>query len=193
MNIRLRLLRAARPITRMLDRVNIRIGKPRLTGEMYRNAMSLSLPGDIILTRTALRPSNMFIPGQWCHAQMIGFGPEGTTVEATLPVVRMSTMVDIWASASDVAIVRPKGMSSFQRSKAYGFAIDELGTPYDTSFQLGDDAFYCSELIVRSLIKAGAPFGFKDLLEYVGGHSVVPPSALAGNLFDVIFDSRQER
>lgn len=193
MKLRLRLLRAARPITRLLDRVNIRVGKPKLTGAMYREVMQLSRPGDIILSRTALRPSNVFIPGHWSHAQMIGFGPEGTTIEATLPVVRLSTLVDIWASATDVLVVRPRGVDSVAQTRAYGFAIDYLGYPYDTSFQLGDSAFYCSELIVRSYMKAGAPFSFAELAESVGGLSVVPPQSLAGDHFEILFDSRDER
>ena len=174
----------------MLDRINIRVGRPKLNGEMYREVISKVEAGDIILTRTALRPTNLFIPGHWSHAQMIGFGSEGTTIEATLPVVRLSTLVDIWASATDVLVVRVKGMSKRQRFAAYGHAIDYLGTPYDTEFQYGDDAFYCSELIVRSLMKAGAPFGFRDLADTVGGLSVVPPQALAGDRFEILFDSR---
>lgn len=193
MNLRLRLLRCARPITGLLDRVNIRIGRPKLTGEMYREVMQITKPGDIVLTRTALRPSNMFIPGHWSHAQMIGFGPEGTTIEATLPVVRLSTLVDIWASATDVLIVRPKGMDVVSRARAYGFAMDYLGVPYDTDFQYGDSAFYCSELIVRSYMKAGAPFSFADLADTIGGQSVVPPASLAGKHFEILFDSRDER
>lgn len=153
--------------------------------------MSVAEAGDIILTRTALRPTNLFIPGHWSHAQMIGFGHEGTTVEATLPVVRLSTMVDIWASASEVIVVRVKGMSRRQRYAAYGHAIDYLGRPYDTSFQYGDDAFYCSELIVRSLMNAGAPFDIDDLAVSVAGKSVVPPQAFTGEFFEIIYSSKQ--
>lgn len=147
--------------------------------------------GDIVLTRTAMRPSNLFIPGHWSHAQMIGFGPEGTTIEATLPSVRLSTLVDIWASATDVLVVRPKGMDVASRARAYGFAMDYVGVPYDTEFQYGDDAFYCSELIVRSYMKAGAPFGFSDLSEMVAGKSVVLPRSFAGEHFEILFDSRE--
>jgi uncharacterized protein YycO len=174
-----------------MNRVNIRVGRPKLTGEMYREVMRLSRPGDIILTRTALRPSNLFIPGHWSHAQMIGYGPEGTTIEAAMPVVRLSTLVDIWASASDVLVVRPNGVSSVDQSRAYGEAMDYIGRPYDTEFQIGDKAFYCSELIVRSYMKAGAPFTFDDLSEGVGGYQVVRPDALAGDHFKTLFDSRE--
>jgi len=186
------LLRAARPLTLLLDKVNIRVGKPKLTGEMYREVISKVQAGDIVLTRTALRPSNLFIPGDWSHAQMIGFGAEGTTVEATLPVVRLSTLVDIWASATDVMVVRPKAMTQRQRYAAYGHAIEYVGAPYDTDFKLGDEAFYCSELIVRAYMKANSPFSFSDLGTSVSGVNVVRPDAFSGERFEVLFDSRDE-
>jgi uncharacterized protein YycO len=149
MSLRRRLLRAVRPLSRVIDKINLRIGRPPLRGSLYVTAMGRIRPGDIILTRTAWRPTNLIFPGRWTHVLIVL--REDLLVEAKLPRVRESYLVDVWASASSVKIVRPRFMTAAQLAEAALVARGMVGTPYDLEFEPGPKALYCSELVWRAL------------------------------------------
>jgi hypothetical protein len=151
-NPRRALLHALRPMSRLLDKVNLRIGRPTLHGDLYHFALGQILPGDIVLTRTAWRPTNWIFPGKWTHALISLGGDE--LVEATLPRVRRTWMVDVWCSASEVIIVRPRFLSDQQGVRAALAAESFIGVPYDLDFAPTPKALYCSELIMRAMIAA---------------------------------------
>lgn len=174
--MRVTLLRAAAPLTRLISTINLRIGKPPLTGEMYREMLHIARPGDLILTRTSLRPTNLFIPGKWSHLQILAGDPYGTTIEATMPLVRYSSLVDVWAGASEVMLIRPRFASQQQRIDAYDHAKKYIGLPYDTEFELTDNEFYCSELVVRAYADAGSAIPWHAISRNVGGDTYVVPS-----------------
>ena len=153
MSIRRCFLRAARPLSKLINKINIRIGLPPLRGNLYHEALSVIRPGDIILTRTKWRPTNIIFPGKWTHA-LIAIG-EDELVEATLPVVRSIWLVDVWASASEVKIVRPVFLSDTERSEAASIAAAMIGTPYDLEFNDDPSELYCSELIYAAMAAAG--------------------------------------
>ncbi len=171
-----------------MNRINIRIGKPKLSGYMFGDASYDSRVGDIILTRTSLRPTNLFIPGEWSHVLMLGYGTE--VVEATLPCVRVSTLIDVWTSTSQVMIVRPINTTMYQRARAYEKAIAFVGWPYDTEFQSTNKSFYCSELVNKAYAMAGVKLGVSRR-SIAGGDTVIPSAFDNPDKFEVIFDSRR--
>ncbi len=46
-----------------------------------------------------------------------------------------------------IMVGRIKEINPVKISKAIDYSIRQLGKPYDSAFELGEDAFYCSELI----------------------------------------------
>lgn len=179
MSLRLAAIALARPIGRLIARINFRIGPPPLTGAMYREVMQLALPGDIILTRTSPRPTNLFIPGKWGHVQLLKGDAFGTTVEATYPLVRESTLVDVWANASEVMLIRPRWTQAGDGAAAFKWASGHVGKQYDTAFLLSSNAFYCSELAIMAYDAAGAhDVPWHDLVTDIAGRKVIIPSTL---------------
>jgi hypothetical protein len=174
-NARRLAIRAARPLGLLLNRVNFRIGKAPLDGELYHRVLAASQPGDIILTRTKWRPSNLFIPGKWSHAMM--FVHDDILVEATMPVVRTCWLVDVWASASEVLVVRPRFLDAKERLRAAGYAASRVGTPYDLGFSPGPRELYCSELVYWAMRKTSIET--PNLLSSEFGAVSIRPDALA--------------
>lgn len=176
MNVRRRILRAARPLTRLLDRVNLRIGRATLQGDLYHAALTHARPGDIVLTRTAWRPSNLLLPGRWTHVLLVV--DRDVLVEATLPRVKTTWLVDVWANASEVLIMRPKFLTAEQQADAAACARGLVGTPYDLEFQLGPRELYCSELVYNAMLVAGG-YCVPDLRTREFGVLSIRPDAFA--------------
>jgi hypothetical protein len=67
------------------------------------------------------------------------------------------------------------------RARAAGVARGWLGAPYDERFVWGGKAFYCSELVARAYVEAGAPEAlFAPLpMTYAGRDGAVSPVWLA--------------
>ena len=179
MSPRRRFLRAVRPVTRLLDRVNLRIGRPTLQGDLYHAALAALQAGDIVLTRTAWRPSNVLLPGRWTHALMVV--GDGVLVEATLPRVRTTWLVDVWCSASEVLIVRPNFLTDEQRATAAAAARGMVGIPYDLEFHPGPNELYCSELVYNAMLVASADT--PDLRTRELGVLSIRPDALANTMY----------
>lgn len=161
-----------------MTRMNFRLGAPPLSGADYREVAQLARPGDLILTRTAHRPTNLLIPGKWGHVQILHGYPLGTTTEATWPVVRISSLVDVWTRASEVMLIRPKWATARQAAAAAGHAQKYLGLPYDTMFEMSERAFYCSELAMRVYADAGTDVPWEDIYTRIAGRDAVVPSSL---------------
>lgn len=189
MSLRKLLLVIVRPITLLLNKINFRTGKPRVSGRQYNDVIKKIRPGDIVLTRNFLRPSNLFIPGYWSHVQIVAF--DNYTVEARIPRVGLNTLVDVWATAHSVMIVRPKDVSQSTARVAADMALSYVGAPYDTAFEFSDKAFYCSELVYKAYRGAGLSFG--NMIDTIAGSKAITPSAFDSEDFIVLFDSRKEQ
>lgn len=175
----------------MLDRVNVRFGRPALTGEMYLEAMNAMRSGDIILTWTKWRPTNLFIPGHWSHAVMVTDPTLGMLVEAAMPNARVVSMVDVWTMCTEVKIVRPSFMSDEQRMEMAVNALMLVGTPYDLEFHSDDKALYCSELILLAMATVLGSDTPRVGREAYGEFMTIPEDFDNDDFFETIFDSRQ--
>lgn len=175
MSIRKAAMRVARPFAKLIDHVNVRFGKPALSGDQYHEALSMLMPGDILLTRTKWRPTNIIFPGKWTHVLMCVGGE--VLVEATMPVAKRTWLIDVWSGVSEVIIVRPKFMSEAQGVAAALAAQGFVGTPYDLSYASTLDELYCSELVYWSMLIANPKT--PDLRESVMGEQSIKPDALA--------------
>lgn len=176
-----KLLRLLSPLADLVAGFHLRIGKPKLDSSDYAAAMLILRPGDVILSKEAWRPTNIFIKGKTKHAAMFvgSVGGDGDRlVEATYPVARYTSLISVWQTASTVVILRPTFADSSAAMGASIAARSFVGTPYDTSFSRGEDALYCSELIDAAYeVSGGSPLW--DLRsKHLGLDAVILPDAL---------------
>lgn len=116
--------------------------------------------GDVVL-QTSKSPMSLPIQqatrSPWSHTGLIEVTDEGVFVlEAVQPVSR--TPYAQWRKRGQggvVKVLRLKDLDPKAAAKAVAWAKARLGTPYDVRFGWGDDALYCSELVVKA-IEAGA-------------------------------------
>ena len=111
--------------------------------------------GDIVLQISASSQSGAIGKAQgsdWTHVGLVELAADGPyVVEAEATVVRTP-----WArfrargKGQEVLVLRATGVDPAHRAAAVAAARRELGKPYDALFGWGDDAFYCSELVVKA-------------------------------------------
>jgi hypothetical protein len=88
----------------------------------------------------------------WTHVGIVEQAADGTfVVEAEGKVVRTP-----WArfrargAGGEVLVLRARDLDGPARAAVVAAARRELGEPYDARFGWGDDALYCSELVVKA-------------------------------------------
>ena len=138
----------------------------------------------------------------WSHVGIIEAGSKGVwVVEASGSVKR--TLWRSWRRRGQgecALVLRPRGLDGAALARVVEAAREHLGKPYDPQFGWGDDAMYCSELVVKAFERgAGVVVGKRERLGdlHVGGlrraierrwHGKVPadlvlvtPASLAGD------------
>lgn len=188
-----RLLRLLAPLADMLAGFHLRVGEPRLPAPDYRAALGVLRPGDVILTRESWRPTNILIRGSTKHAAIfVGrVGDEDDVmVEATHPVARYTSLIAVWQMASRVVVLRPNFTDDRGAADAAVAARSMVGTPYDTAFEHGEEALYCSELIDAAYEACcGSPLSSLRR-RHLGLDGVILPDDLrTSGYFRVVWDS----
>lgn len=96
-------------------------------------------------------------------------GITGNKFDTTSDKVRMSTWYEEFGNWAAYRLVRPTWGQPADKAgeaieKAVGYAIAQLGKPYDYSFSDGDgnNAFYCSELVSKAYRSAGTEIASKN-------------------------------
>lgn len=84
--------------------------------------------------------------------------------------------------ASAIAIYRAS-LTAAQRAVAQGYALRQVGKPFDTGFAMSDDSsLYCTELAVKVLRAGGQKLlELETLTVGVIAEPVIPPDALAAH------------
>jgi uncharacterized protein YycO len=122
--------------------------KPRLTSEQIERVVAECKVNDVLLVRKRLKLSNVFIPGFWSHC---GIVVGSHVIDATPPRVRAIPIAEMLAGYDDVCLCRP----TFPAPEASLKAASAVGKPYDFEFEVGVNAFYCSELVTWALAPNG--------------------------------------
>lgn len=188
MNARRLLLRAVNPISRLLDRINIRVGRASLNAEQYEMFKLLVRPGDVIVTRTKGRPTNWFIPGFWSHVLM--YVDHDRVCEATTPKVRTAKTFDLFVSVDDIVIMRPTFATTMQIERAVEQILELVGRPYDWYFEPTPNALYCSEAVYHAYKNAVPDWNFTTR-ERLGVMTVTPEDyTKADDHFELVWSSR---
>jgi hypothetical protein len=118
--------------------------KPKLTSAQIARVVAECKVNDVLLVRKRLKLSNVVIPGFWSHC---GIVVGSHVVDAVKPCVRAIPIADMLADYDDVCICRP----TFSAPDASLKAMSAVGKPYDFEFEIGVNAFYCSELATWAL------------------------------------------
>jgi len=148
---------------------------PRLPPALYLLSLAVGVShapqepaledGDIVFQMSASAQSGAISEAQgsdWTHVGLVEQAPDGPyVVEAEATVVRTP-----WARfrargrGHAVLVLRARGLDQPTRAAVVAAARRELGKPYDVKFGWGDDAFYCSELVVKAYQRgAGVTLG----------------------------------
>lgn len=129
-------------LIKILPRVRFSFEPPKMDGKQYFDFQSFIPRGAILFSTDRSKLAGMFIPGKWDHAAIYIGG--GKLIEAHQPSVRMSTIFDFCHTSDFVGI----GYFPFENlDDVIDTAKSCIGKPYDTFFEPGKEALYCSELI----------------------------------------------
>jgi len=115
-------------------------------------AKEILKPGDVVLVGTIGTMSHEQIGGPVTHAMF--YLQEGVFLHSARDGVEKINQDVVFKKYQTMAILRPK--EDYNAEDLTSFALSQQGKPYDTRFEMDDDdAFYCTELVARSLEEAG--------------------------------------
>ena len=161
---------------------------PDMKGSQYSKLYDAMEPGDIILTIDRRKLTTVLIPGEFSHAGMcVSKDGEWETAEMTHNHYDKTCLFDMASQSDRIVIMRPQLPLSVI-NKAIDKCKSFEGTDYDTTFSLGVEALYCSELVYESYENNSLGVDISDLLGM--GKPYISPSGLytATNL-KVVIDS----
>ena len=158
----------------------------KLNGKCYHKIYDIVEPGDVILTIDKKKLTTMLIPGEFSHAGMvISKNGEWETSEMTHNNYDKTCIFDMVKMSDRIVVMRPQLPLSVI-TKAIEKCKSLEGADYDTSFSLGVEALYCSELVYESYENNILGVNIDDLLGL--GKPYISPSGLytAKNLIVVL-------
>jgi|GEM_PF-4712455 len=203
-HIRLSILNAAIPVTRILGRIHAPWTHHAVTGIHYHHAISRLIPGQPLLTRKNGEFSNLLISGEYTHAavyvghrRVVMPGSRDIlvlpcVVEAVSPLVRITDLATFFSGKDRVIAMTPLFCADRDMERAAEAALAAVGSPYDYLFQIDRlktanigqvvhkrRAFYCSELVwdvYRDALGASEiPFALRETM----GVMTVTPQDIA--------------
>jgi hypothetical protein len=155
-------------LTSVIPKIRFSIKPPKMTGSAFAEFSDMLRPGDLVFSSDRSKLSSWLIPGQWDHVGIyIG---DSQIVEAVQPLVRITSPFDFCHSSDVVGVARP----SWKNPRyVLSVARSTVRLPYDTFFERGNEALYCSELI--ALIDAQNELNLDHSDEVgMGGEYVTP-------------------
>lgn len=131
--------------------------------------------GDVLVSAIKYEFSNLFLPGFYSHAALY---IDGLVYEAVTTGVRVSTLEYFCFKKDGVAILRLQGpdWTREQLDLMKEFCEDQVGEPYDYSFDWGaQEKWYCSKLVLFAF-KIASPenTGAIDTMKVLGDTQVSP-------------------
>jgi len=163
-------------------------------GWKYKRGYRLLKPGDIILTKDKWKLTSFLIPGEFCHAALSvdkSMATEFEVAEMTHTHFTKSNFYDICRQSTRVKIVRCIDWDKDYTQKVIEKCKSFKDVKYDTGFQLGVKALYCSELVAESDFENRLQISYDDVVGL--GLPYISPTGLsrAKNIKDV-WDSETE-
>jgi cell wall-associated NlpC family hydrolase len=129
-------------LTSVIPKIRFSIKPPEMTGGVFAEFNNILRPGDLVFSSDRSKLSSWLIPGDWDHVGVYIGNSE--IVEAVQPVVRITSVFDFCHSSDVVGVARHPWLNL---RYVINVARATIGRPYDTFFDRGNEALYCSELI----------------------------------------------
>ena len=170
--IRRYLIRILKPLCVYLGRLSYPPHARLIRASHISEMASVIKAGDVIVTYSRGELTSYFIEGDFKHAAM--YVGAGQVVEAVGRGVLPTVFEDFCASKDRIAILRPKFCDVGTCKLAAMNATSQIGKPYDYYFELGEEAFYCAELITWAYTNAtvgASPFIKREVM---GATTVLP-------------------
>jgi hypothetical protein len=166
------------PVSRIINRINWRFGRPFCcTYKQIDPVRDQLRPGMVILTHKKYEFSTMFIPGYWTHSALV-VSPN-LIIEATGKGVCLNTIERFFSTIDDFIVLRPRFCHQETMMKASEQASSLVGYPFSFDFRNSDKMFYCSGLIcwvyMQSLIELENPQDIPYILKnFLNGNIIKP-------------------
>lgn len=155
-------------LTVLIPKIRFSVKPPKMTGGVFAEFSNILRPGDLVFSSDRSKLSSWLIPGEWDHVGIYIGNSE--IVEAVQPFVRITSTFDFCHSSDTVGVARPAWKNP---RYVMNVAKSTVGRPYDTFFDRGNEALYCSELI--ALIDAQNELNLDHSDEVgMGGEYVTP-------------------
>ncbi len=170
-------LRRCLPITKAINRINWRFGRPfRCKFKGIEPVRDYLQPGVVILAHKNYEFSTLFT-GYWAHSALI-VSP-GYLVEATGKGVCMNTLESFFSTIDDFIVLKPRFCCPDTMNKAGEQASAMVGYPYGFDFRNSNEMFYCSGLIcwvyAQSLELEEKPLNIPFVLKsFLNGNIIKP-------------------
>ena len=164
-----------------------------LKGWQYQRGYRLLEPGHGILTDDRWKLTSVLVPGIWTHAAFcVAKGCEFEIAEMTHENFCHSTFYDICQQATRVQIFDCYEWDQTYKEEMIQKCYTFENTPYDVSFEQGDSALFCSEMIGSLDYKNRLEASYEDALGL--GISYLSPTGLGlAKRKRLVWDSANER
>lgn len=169
---------------------------PSIKGWKYHKGYELLQPGDIILSIDNRALTGAFIKflsgGQFSHGSVcVGKYPHPEIAEMLAEGFCLNNFYDIIHEAERVVIMRALHWSQEYRQAFIDKVLSFKGIPYDVSFELGVEAFYCTEEIYQGDFDKTLNFNLEDFAG-LGRPYLSPQGVYECQNLVVIWDSAME-
>jgi uncharacterized protein YycO len=183
-----------RLLIRTLKPMSIFIGKlhyaPKHRAVKARDVFDMAdvlRAGDVLITFSLGELTNYFIEGDFKHAALyIG---NSRVVEAIGKGVSVTDFEEFCAGKDRIAVLRPLFCDESTSRIAALNAISQIGKPYDYYFEMGEQSFYCAELITWAYFNATnglSPFVKREVM---GVETVLPNDFyMAKSKFEIVME-----
>jgi len=170
--IRWFIVRLIKPISEIIGKLHYAPHDRLLRASMIKDMLDLIRSGDVIVAYSRGELTNPFIDGDFKHAAM--YVGEGNIIQAIGKGVELEGFEDFCASKDRIAILRPLFCDTSTAKIAAKAAKSQIDKPYDYYFEIGEQSFYCAELIewaYKFATHGASTFVRKDIL---GVNTVLP-------------------
>lgn len=166
-----------------------------LRGWKYHRGYEKLRPGDIILAKDKRKLTTVLIGGEFTHAALcVGLKSEGAqfeVAEMTHHNYTKSDFFDICKESDRVVILECTQFDSAYKRQVIEKCLTFKDALYDTSFELGVKALYCSELVYQSDFENRIGASLEDLAG-LGRPYISPTGLYKAKNVRVIWDSDSE-
>lgn len=158
-------------------------------GLQFINGYQRLQPGDIILTKDKRKLTTVLIGGEFTHAALcLNLGRPYEVAEMTHHDYTKSFFFDICKESDRVVILRCHDFDKAYIAKMVAKCESFQECRYDTAFDLGVKALYCSELVYQADFERRLKIDLSDLAG-LGRQYISPTGLWEAQNCSVVFDS----